>query len=68
MAPVAIPEVIQRRAWECAWSLANDWPDRISIDELRYCARCILIGPERIEWPEAGVLLRLYRIAVEVRV
>ena len=65
---VPVPEQVQRRAWECAYVLLEDYDDRLGWLDRAYCAMVRHDGPDAIGWRAAGQMLVLFRALVDARV
>jgi len=62
------PAWVCGRAWEIAYVLAEDFPDRLLDDREGGVARSIARGaPDRLTWLQAGAMFRLFTRLVERR-
>jgi hypothetical protein len=67
-AAVPPPAWVCGRAWECAYVLAEDFPDRLLDDREGGAARNIARGaPDRLTLLQAGAMFRLFGRQVEQR-
>jgi hypothetical protein len=69
MKPVVPPPLeVQRRGWECAWALHEDfWGDMTLRQRVRVLV-VVRMHPDRLGWREIRGMLRLYRAVAGVRV
>jgi hypothetical protein len=64
-AVVPLPYTIQRRAWEAALMLRQDYADRLEPAERFAVEMLTKCAPEDLAWEQAGGLLALWRQHVE---
>lgn len=62
------PHPIQRRAWECAFVLCQDFPELLTLEQHVRLQVITLYDPERLGWDECETALCLYARLVMVRV
>lgn len=65
---IRCPVTVQRRAWECAFVLMQDFPERLTLADRVLCVTAEIAGPDAIGWHYAGQLFALWGATVEVRV
>lgn len=66
--PVGFLERIRRAGWECAFVLADEFRDRLTLAQLVEVEIASRRGPERISVADAGAMVALFVSVVEVRV
>lgn len=59
--------LLQRRAWECAHVLAEDFPECLAVDDFILCAAADIAGPERVTANHAFRLLAIWHMTMERR-
>lgn len=62
------PYIVQQRAWDAAFELANNFADRLDIETLIRMHVVCLVAPERLGWDEIGDALATWALVVQVRV
>jgi hypothetical protein len=63
------PELVCGRAWECAWVLVDEFPDRLADDRDGRAARHILrTEAGRLTWSQCGATFRLFARQVGRRI
>ena len=66
--PVPCPELVRRRAWECAICLREEFNDRLSLEERIRAEVVLRQGADRVGWRAARDMFALYGLVVEQRV
>lgn len=66
--PVLPPFAVQQRAWERAYTLSEEFWERLTPDGRDACRELAGTDPARLTWPEVGALHRLYDAIVARRV
>lgn len=66
--PVPPPEIVQRRAAECAYVLREEFSDRLPIEQRVYVEVVYRTPHEGLGWHEVARMLVLFGEVVEVRV
>lgn len=61
------PYEVQRRGWEAAFVLCQDYCHRLAQHECERMAWLVALGPERLGWQEVAEAQRLHRSHVAVR-
>jgi hypothetical protein len=62
------PQLVCSRAWEAAWVLVDEFPDRLADDRGGGEARHILrTGPGHLTWSQCSAIFRLFGRQVERR-
>jgi hypothetical protein len=62
------PYEVQRRAWEAAYMLRQEFSDRLTLEQNITLEVLTLYAPERLGWRETGDALSLWAMTVKVRV
>jgi hypothetical protein len=61
------PFEVQRRAWDAAYALRQDFSDRLTIEQNIRMEVLTLVAPERFGWRECGDALATWAHVVAVR-
>ena len=67
MVPIRPPFEVQRRAWECAVVLRDEFADRLTLAQNIRAEVVCRLHPDQIGWAEIGDMLALYPLRVEAR-
>jgi hypothetical protein len=62
------PYAVQRRAWECAYALHQEFFDRLPIADRVATVVVEMTHPDGLGWHDCARMLVLYRETVSVRV
>lgn len=64
---VPVPHQVQRRAWEAAWTLREEFAGRLTPPQSVRMAEIAAMAPCRLGWRDCGDALATWNIVVEVR-
>lgn len=64
---IPVPPIIQRRAWDAAWALSQDFGHRLTHPQSTRMAAICLKSPDRLGWAECGDALVVWNIIVVIR-
>lgn len=67
-AALGLCDHVRRAGWECAVVLADEYRDRLTLQQIIAVEIASRSGPERIETMQAGAMIALFVSVVEVRV
>ena len=62
------PAAIQRRAWECAYVLREEFADRLTPEQNIRAEIARFVHPDRLGLGEACDMIALYHVRVDARV
>ena len=62
------PYEVQRRAWDAAFVLRQEFADRLTLEQNIRMEVMMRVAPERLGWAECGDALATHAMVVMVRV
>ena len=67
MLAIPVPHQVQRRAWEAAWTLGQDFAERMTPGQTVRMSAIAMREPDRLSWADCGDALATWNIIVEIR-
>lgn len=67
MTGIPVPYEVQRRAWEAAFVLRQEFADRITLEQNIRMEVILRVAPFRLGWAECGDALATLTLAVMAR-